>query len=984
MPSYASFSSSCLYILFGGWCGIDIFAVRPKFSNFLSLRFGFLLFAFGPLPFAAHFDRVEILSTSIDPSMWSMAHFHGSGGFIRPFPLPSSSSRVWFQFLHPLRRVALSCQPTQLAQSRPTPHTYTTRTLHSYSTASHDANSSSYSPSSTASTAAFASTSTSSSSSSSVAPSGLYHSFDELGLDGPLLHRLTALQILHPTPIQQRVLLSLRASRSSRQPVLIQSPTGSGKSLAFLLPVLQRVLEIEDHRRRTKQPRQHVSVVLLCPTQELAFQTQAQIRSLLSNTAAETNAKSTTTFDLASDPHCVGLAVGGVDSIESQREALLANPPAILVANPKRLNQIIFPQYDTHQRPPRLALFDPDEEELLGESHAHPHSTPRYLSAQAAAALVQSQHYATRNNVAVVGDGVRSEKAPIALSAVEAHHRLMEQDDRDEADGIKSEYLPPRDAVGYEAQRFLCTPSRLARERLRSKIGKQIFSHLIYLVIDEIDHVLKPMTRHPSDKDKQHRQRHPKPGQVLVKGLQLLNPNVQLIGASATIGNQLTQLMWNLGFRQRGHKPMILRVEARQHLSAFQGEMKSQPKELRSEDVPLQLESSISDPTSSALESGSSPLARTGPSSLESPFSSSKRSLEPHVECPPNIAHFYVLAPSETAWLEGAHWKVAPDAERIDDAAGGDKLPYDHLAPAEERQRIHQHNMQLRWAQRRSAWVMDKLCTLQVLTTQFRPKCCIVVIDEIQHRVSDIQRMCETVGLKSTPLFKHLSSPDVEVRKSFFDDLAARRYDVLLVGLESVRGLDLPQCDLVVNLTALRSSFDYLHSAGRTGRFGRTGSVINLLHPEEVRNWQRLTLSMPKTLGEAKQITLPKQIDSEMLEKFISAYYLSSNERQTYLDRLDKDMKYKLRKKVTPDSEKSSRAKKILHLEKKAAKIDRQTDDQHHQQQLEDNSDTLDSNANGEANYESQTESHPRPSQRQQYRTNKRHESVPLAQTRWS
>jgi len=84
--------------------------------------------------------------------------------------------------------------------------------------------------------------------------------FEHLGLRAELLAALTALGYEEPTPIQQEAIPPLVEGRD----LLGQAATGTGKTAAFALPVLQR---LEPHRR-DKAP---VALVLV-PTRELAVQ----------------------------------------------------------------------------------------------------------------------------------------------------------------------------------------------------------------------------------------------------------------------------------------------------------------------------------------------------------------------------------------------------------------------------------------------------------------------------------------------------------------------------------------------------------------------------------------------------------------------------------------------------------------------------------------------------------------------------------------
>ncbi|KAJ6811766.1 DEAD-box ATP-dependent RNA helicase 47B [Iris pallida] len=57
---------------------------------------------------------------------------------------------------------------------------------------------------------------------------------------------------------------------------------------------------------------------------------------------------------------------------------------------------------------------------------------------------------------------------------------------------------------------------------------------------------------------------------------------------------------------------------------------------------------------------------------------------------------------------------------------------------------------------------------------------------------------------------------------------------VLVTNELSARGLDVPECDLVVNLDLPTDSIHYAHRAGRTGRLGRKGNVVTICEQSEV------------------------------------------------------------------------------------------------------------------------------------------------------
>jgi ATP-dependent RNA helicase DeaD len=86
--------------------------------------------------------------------------------------------------------------------------------------------------------------------------------FSTLGLDEALVSALTALGYEEPTPIQRETIPPLLNGSD----VLGQAATGTGKTAAFSLPLLQRIAT--DGRAGGKSP----SALILTPTRELAMQ----------------------------------------------------------------------------------------------------------------------------------------------------------------------------------------------------------------------------------------------------------------------------------------------------------------------------------------------------------------------------------------------------------------------------------------------------------------------------------------------------------------------------------------------------------------------------------------------------------------------------------------------------------------------------------------------------------------------------------------
>ncbi len=94
-------------------------------------------------------------------------------------------------------------------------------------------------------------------------------SFEKLGIIAPLAAGLQKAGIVAPTEIQIRVIPLALSGRD----IIGQSPTGTGKTLAYLLPLFQKI----DLAKREMQ------AMILAPTNELAIQIKRQIEMLANN-----------------------------------------------------------------------------------------------------------------------------------------------------------------------------------------------------------------------------------------------------------------------------------------------------------------------------------------------------------------------------------------------------------------------------------------------------------------------------------------------------------------------------------------------------------------------------------------------------------------------------------------------------------------------------------------------------------------------------
>ncbi len=130
--------------------------------------------------------------------------------------------------------------------------------------------------------------------------------FQELGIAPQLVERLAALSITTPTTVQQQVIPPLSQGRS----LVFQSETGTGKTLAYLLPLLQQIDESI----------QQIQLLIVAPTHELASQIKSQIQ-------------------LVTDIPAV-LLIGGAP-IKRQVE-MLKKKPLIAVGGAARLMELVY------------------------------------------------------------------------------------------------------------------------------------------------------------------------------------------------------------------------------------------------------------------------------------------------------------------------------------------------------------------------------------------------------------------------------------------------------------------------------------------------------------------------------------------------------------------------------------------------------------------------------------------------------------------
>jgi ATP-dependent RNA helicase RhlE len=133
--------------------------------------------------------------------------------------------------------------------------------------------------------------------------------FSQLPLSSALQKKLAAAQFTNLTPIQEDAIPPALEGRD----VIGTAQTGTGKTLAFLIPLLETLQQ---------EPERHTVALVLLPTRELAIQVQEQYEQLRSNTMPRAT-----------------LVIGGV-SERAQIQSLRAGSK-LIVATPGRLQDLM-------------------------------------------------------------------------------------------------------------------------------------------------------------------------------------------------------------------------------------------------------------------------------------------------------------------------------------------------------------------------------------------------------------------------------------------------------------------------------------------------------------------------------------------------------------------------------------------------------------------------------------------------------------------
>ncbi|OAA46322.1 DEAD-like helicase [Metarhizium rileyi] len=139
------------------------------------------------------------------------------------------------------------------------------------------------------------------------------------------------------TPVQAATIPHFLGNKD----VVVEAVTGSGKTLSFLLPIVQKVLRLEEPTKK-----HHVAAIIVSPTRELAAQIHSVLLSLLEFHAPSAEILSHLKDDekrpSTTSPVVVPqLLVGGTTTIAQDLSYFMRHSPNILISSPGRLVELL-------------------------------------------------------------------------------------------------------------------------------------------------------------------------------------------------------------------------------------------------------------------------------------------------------------------------------------------------------------------------------------------------------------------------------------------------------------------------------------------------------------------------------------------------------------------------------------------------------------------------------------------------------------------
>ncbi|MDX2085669.1 MAG: DEAD/DEAH box helicase [Candidatus Melainabacteria bacterium] len=212
-------------------------------------------------------------------------------------------------------------------------------------------------------------------------------SFEALNLLPSLLSAVSAMGYEKPSSIQAAAIPTLLAG----QDVIGQAQTGSGKTAAFAIPVIQNLMPNA----------RHVQALILCPTRELVLQVAQQVEQLMQFS-----------------PHASVAAVYGGEDIRRQLQTLKQSP-SVVVGTPGRTMDLMDRNALDLSGTRMVVLDEADEmldmgfrddmETILSEIPAEQRQTVLFSATMEATILQLAKTFQKNPTVINVCDEVRSQ-----------------------------------------------------------------------------------------------------------------------------------------------------------------------------------------------------------------------------------------------------------------------------------------------------------------------------------------------------------------------------------------------------------------------------------------------------------------------------------------------------------------------------------------------------------------------------------------------
>mmetsp|Transcript_24297 Transcript_24297/g.27110 ORF Transcript_24297/g.27110 Transcript_24297/m.27110 type:complete len:962 (+) Transcript_24297:77-2962(+) len=164
---------------------------------------------------------------------------------------------------------------------------------------------------------------------------GAGNGFKPLGLSEPVYRGVIRMGFRNPTPVQRKALPVVMSGADSA----VMARTGSGKTVAFLIPLIETLLASDEDKSMLNNFSRGVRAVVLSPTRELSLQTLRVLKKISHFT------------DIKS------IGIHGGERMDQQFDDL-SSKPDVVIATPGRLAHILSEIPDFTLRDCQICILD--------------------------------------------------------------------------------------------------------------------------------------------------------------------------------------------------------------------------------------------------------------------------------------------------------------------------------------------------------------------------------------------------------------------------------------------------------------------------------------------------------------------------------------------------------------------------------------------------------------------------------------------------